>query len=68
MPRKSSAELSVISIDARENRLRPPENLGERERQLFLDLVSGTKANHFHRTDLPLLDEGIRRLKELGRP
>ena len=55
MPRKSAAELSVISIDARESRLRPPETLGERERQLFVDLVAGSKASHFQRTDLPLL-------------
>ena len=54
MPRKSSAELSVISIDARESRLRPPEALGERERQLFVDLVAGSKASHFQATDLPL--------------
>ena len=55
MPRKSAAELSVISIDARESRLRPPESLGERERQLFVDLVAGSKASHFQATDLPLL-------------
>jgi phage terminase small subunit len=55
MPRKSAAELSVISIDARESRLRPPETLGERERQLFVDLVAGSKASHFQATDLPLL-------------
>ena len=37
----------MISIDARESRLRPPENLGERERQLFVDLVAGSKASSF---------------------
>ena len=47
--------MSVISIDARESRLRPPETLGERERQLFVDLVAGSKASHFQATDLPLL-------------
>jgi hypothetical protein len=32
---------------ARKSRLRPPETLGERERQLFVDLVAGSKASHF---------------------
>jgi hypothetical protein len=47
MPRKSSAELSVISINARESRLRPPETLGERERQLFVDLVARIEGKSF---------------------
>jgi hypothetical protein len=36
-------------------RLKPPKTMSEAGRQVFLDLVLGSKAEHFQATDLPLL-------------
>ena len=36
-------------------RLRPPARLGERERAVFIDLVTGCDPRHFRPADLPLL-------------
>jgi phage terminase small subunit len=55
MPRKSAASLSVIPIDGRSSRLRPPASLSEAERTAFVDLVSACKPGHFQASDLPLL-------------
>jgi phage terminase small subunit len=55
MPRKSAAELSVIPIDQRASRLRPPASLSEAERTMFIDLVAAVDAKHFRPSDLPLL-------------
>ena len=55
MPRKSQASLSMVSIDARQSRLRPPASLSDSERAAFTDIVSTTKANHFVASDLTLL-------------
>jgi phage terminase small subunit len=55
MPRKSAASLSVIPIDGRSSRLRPPASLSEAERIAFVDLVSACKPDHFQDSDLPLV-------------
>jgi hypothetical protein len=55
MPRKSAASLSVISIEGRANRLRPPTNLPEIERNLFASLVAANSPTHFKLSDMPLL-------------
>jgi phage terminase small subunit len=55
MPRKSAAALSVIAVDGRESRLRPPSTLSEPERGIFLDLVAACDPGHFRACDVPLL-------------
>src|SRR5262249_25279802 len=35
--------------------MRPPPNLGQRERQAFIELVSGCDPRHFRPADLPLI-------------
>jgi phage terminase small subunit len=55
MPRKSAASLSVVSIDARASRLRPPASLSEPERELFAKIVGTNKPAHFQPSDLTLL-------------
>jgi len=55
MPRKSAAELTVIPLDQRLSRLRPPANLSEPERNIFVDLVTACPARHFQQSDMPLL-------------
>jgi phage terminase small subunit len=55
MPRKSAASLSVVRLDGRPGRLRPPASLSEDERVVFLDLVTACKPEHFTASDLPLL-------------
>ena len=54
MPRKSSAALSVVPIDAaRVARLRPPTSLSKLERETFVELASN--APHLKPTDVPTL-------------
>jgi P27 family predicted phage terminase small subunit len=55
MPRKSRAELSFVPLDARTSRLRPPADLPDAERAVFLDIVGTCDAKHFRPSDLPLL-------------
>ena len=55
MPRRSAASLSVVPLDRRASRLRPPAHLSEAERSAFVDLVSACKPGHFQASDLPLL-------------
>lgn len=55
MPRRSSADLSVIQLNAGASRLRPPASLSEAERTVFVDLVSTNKPEHFQPSDMPLL-------------
>src|SRR5262249_15712679 len=40
---------------ARTRRLRPPASLGQRERAVFVELVSGCDPRHLRPTDLPLM-------------
>jgi hypothetical protein len=56
MPRKSAAELSIVTgIGSRANRLRPPPTLSEAERTAFVEIVNSCDPKHFVRSDLPLL-------------
>jgi len=55
MPRKSAAALTVVAVDGRASRLRPPPTLSEPERKVFGDIVSACNPGHFHACDLPLL-------------
>ena len=55
MPRKSTAALTVIAVDGRASRLKPPPTLSEPERRVFVDIVSACNPGHFHACDLPLL-------------
>lgn len=57
MPRKSAAARAIdaISVDGRPKRLAPPKNLSDRERALFIELVSTNTPEHFRPSDLPLL-------------
>jgi phage terminase small subunit len=55
MPRQSSASLSVRSLSGTPPRLRPPADLAELERKVFVDIVTSCKATHFAASDMPLL-------------
>jgi hypothetical protein len=55
MPRKSAASLHFPTANGPSQRLRPPAELSESERQIFLDTIAGTKPGHFHNTDMPML-------------
>jgi phage terminase small subunit len=56
MPRKSAAELSVVTgTGSRVDRLRPPASLSEAERTAFIEIVNSCDPKHFVRSDLPLL-------------
>lgn len=55
MPRKSAASLNVVAVDSRSVRLRPPPDLPQPERDLFVALVAANPPAHFRDSDLPLL-------------
>jgi phage terminase small subunit len=55
MPRRSAASLNTVTITGTPSRLSPPADLGEVERQVFLDLITSNKAEAFRPSDLPLL-------------
>jgi hypothetical protein len=55
MPRRSSASLSVVPYVGPSSRLRPPAELTESERKVFIDIVLSCRATHFEPSDLPLL-------------
>ena len=58
---KSSAELSTRAVYVRPlERLRPPADLSEEGRQLFLDLVLGCEPTAFRASDAPLLAAYVR--------
>jgi phage terminase small subunit len=52
MPRKSS---NVVVIDTKQIRLRPPVDLPQPERDLFVAVVAANPPTHFRDSDLPLL-------------
>jgi hypothetical protein len=54
MPRKSAASLHFPDI-VRTERLSPPADLNASEREVFLNVVATTAADHFRPSDLPLL-------------
>jgi phage terminase small subunit len=53
--RKSSAELSVVPLLPRANRLRPPAHLGPEEAKIFREIVSSCHPQHFAPSDVYLL-------------
>src|SRR5262249_5827031 len=55
MPRKSAAAHAFPIHPGFSERLRPPPDLDEPARAVFLDLVSGAKPDAFRSSDLPLL-------------
>jgi hypothetical protein len=55
MPRRSAASLAFPSLPGASERLRPPPELVEPERAVFLDLVTASKPEAFRASDLPLL-------------
>jgi hypothetical protein len=56
MPRRSVASLTVLpALNGASARLRPPAELGERERAIFLDIVTSLPPAHFQPCDAPLL-------------
>jgi P27 family predicted phage terminase small subunit len=55
MPRKSAASLAVVRVDAGGSRLRPPSELGEEERAVWMSIVGACAEKHFERSDAPLL-------------
>src|SRR5262249_36602666 len=59
MPRKSAASLTVIPIDSRSTRLRPPTNMPAPERVLFAQLVGANAPAHFKSSALPLLTQYV---------
>ena len=55
MPRKSAASLSVVPLDSRTVRLRPPPDLPQPEADVFVALVGSSAPAHFKESDMPLL-------------
>jgi phage terminase small subunit len=55
LPRKSAAALAITPPAPRATRLRPPPSLAEPEASLFREIVANCAADHFRRSDLPLL-------------
>src|SRR5262245_31557567 len=54
--RKPAAALSVVPrVDGQPQRLRPPANLTEAEREAFISVVSACDRRHFLASDMPLL-------------
>jgi hypothetical protein len=55
MPRPSAAARQFSTVAGVSDRLRPPPELGETERQIFIGIVASSKGEHFKPSDLPLL-------------
>jgi hypothetical protein len=53
MPRRGQYGLNVVSLPAQ--RLVPPPELNEAEREVFTAVVGATDPKHFRESDLPLL-------------
>jgi phage terminase small subunit len=57
MPRRTTADLSVVRVDGRPNRLLPPPDLGANARRLWVELVGANAPEHFKPSDRPLLQQ-----------
>jgi phage terminase small subunit len=55
MPRKLVAALSVVRVDGRPNRLKPPASVSEPERETFVAIVTACDARPFRSSDIRLL-------------
>jgi hypothetical protein len=53
--RKGTASYGLPVIDVARIPVQPPEHLGAKERQRFVDLVASCDAAHFSDSDVPLL-------------
>ena len=53
--RKSDTQLETLQVDGEPPRLKPPPNLDDTERELFIELVNAVSPRHFVESDLPLL-------------
>jgi hypothetical protein len=60
MPRRAAADLAVLSPVKTFERLRPPADLTDSQREIFIDLVAATESSHFRSSDLPLLTAYVR--------
>jgi phage terminase small subunit len=62
MPRKSSAELSIVSYAQPSPRLAPPADFtdGSLERLIWQEVITGAAHDHFDASDRPLLAEYCR--------
>jgi phage terminase small subunit len=55
MPRRSAASFTGLNVSGVPERLRPPPELTETERKIFIDIVAANKPDHFRPSDLDLL-------------
>ena len=55
MPRRSAADLSVLRVDGRPDRLVPPATLAPDARATFLTIVKSVEPEHFRPGDVHLL-------------
>lgn len=62
MPRRSSAELSVIPGLRRIDRIKPPRDLSAQQAAHFAHLVASKPADFYQQCDLPLLVQLVRHL------
>ena len=53
--RKSAANVSAPNINGTSPRLTAPASMTTAERQLFNELIAACAANHFRRSDIPLI-------------
>ncbi|MGA7005031.1 MAG: P27 family phage terminase small subunit [Pseudolabrys sp.] len=53
--RKSGANMGILQVDGKPNRLNPPTSLSAAERAIFFDVVAACDRDHFRPSDLPLL-------------
>ena len=53
--RKSAAEMHVIRVDGKPDRLRPPKYQAAAERARFEEIVAACAPDHFRQSDEPLL-------------
>ena len=53
--RKSEADLSIVSIDTKFERLKPPSDLSLEQRAVFADIVGALPGNFFSKEQMPLL-------------
>jgi hypothetical protein len=60
MPRRSAASFEFPNVSGVPARLTPPSDLSPEERQLFADIISSTKPEHFKSSDTPLLCAYVR--------
>src|SRR5215831_20567857 len=55
MPRTAASAFAVTPVAAIPKRLRPPDSLSESAKAEFIRIVMAEKADHFRKSDLPLL-------------